>query len=92
MGQKLNVTTVTITYHYRSDPSSASVHVGMTKEAAVATAITYLREYLDEYFEGCDDVNPLENATTIGELVHWANEEMVDEWLEQDVQTHEVAA
>ena len=92
MGQTINVTTVTITYHYRDDPSSASVHVGTTKEAAEATAITYLREYLDEYFEGCDDVNPFKNATTIGELVHWANEEMVDEWLEQDVQTHEVAA
>ena len=91
MGQTINVTAVTITDHYRDDPSSASVHVGMTKEAAEATAITYLREYLDEYFEGCD-VNPFENATTIGELVHWANEELVDEWLEQDVQTHEVAA
>jgi len=91
MGKTINVTTVTITYHYDNDPSCASVHVGMTKEAAEATAITSLREYLDERFEGCEP-KPCANATTIGMLVHWANEELYSEWLEQDIQTHEVAA
>ena len=89
MGKTITVTTVTITHHYDSDPSCAEVHVGSTKEDAEAKAITSLQEYLEDYFEDFDE-NPCANASTIGELVHWANEEMASEWLEQDVQSHEV--
>ena len=89
MAKTITVTTVTITHHYDNDPSYAEVHVGATTEDAKAKALASLQVYLDDYFDGFDE-NPVENATSLADLVHWANDECASEWFEQDVQSHEV--
>jgi len=81
----MKVWTVIITHHYDNDESWAEVFVGLTKEKALEEAYKSLHEHVEDYFG--EDVD----ATTLADLIHWANDEHSEAWYTHDIKAHELS-